>query len=66
MARQKILAAVLLFVAIAISGAVTFGAAATESVTLGYSTFSGAYLPLWIAVEERLGRKYNLDLKAIY
>jgi len=66
MARQKILAAVLLFVAISISGAVTFGAAATESVTLGYSTFSGAYLPLWIAVEERLGRKYNLDLKAIY
>jgi len=41
-------------------------AAALEPVTIGYSTFSGAYLPLWIAVEEHLGRKYGLDLKAIY
>ena len=37
-----------------------------EPITIGYSTFSGAYLPLWIAVEERLGKKYGLDLKAIY
>ena len=37
-----------------------------ESVTVGYSSFSGAYVPLWIAVEERLGRKYGLDLKAVY
>jgi NitT/TauT family transport system substrate-binding protein len=43
-----------------------FAAAALEPVTIGYSTFSGAYLPLWIAVEDRLGRKYGLDLKAIY
>ncbi len=41
-------------------------AAALEPVTVGYSSFSGAYLPLWIAVEERLGRKYGIDLKAIY
>ena len=33
---------------------------------MGYSTFSGAYLPLWLAVEERLASKYGLDLKAIY
>ena len=44
----------------------SFAAAPLEPVTIGYSTFSGAYLPLWIAVEERLGRKYGLDLKAIY
>jgi len=43
-----------------------FAAATLEPVTVGYSTFSGAYLPLWIAVEDRLGRKYGLDLKAIY
>lgn len=43
-----------------------FAAAALEPLTIGYSTFSGAYLPLWIAVEERLGRKYGIDLKAIY
>ena len=41
-------------------------AAALEPVTIGYSTFSGAYLPLWIAIEERLGAKYGLDLRAIY
>jgi ABC-type nitrate/sulfonate/bicarbonate transport system substrate-binding protein len=65
MMGRKLFSAVLLF-AIAISGAESFGAAPLESVTIGYSTFSGAYLPLWIAVEERLGRKYGLDLKAIY
>jgi ABC-type nitrate/sulfonate/bicarbonate transport system substrate-binding protein len=43
-----------------------FAAAPLEPVTIGYSTFSGAYLPLWFAVEERLGSKYGLDLKAIY
>ena len=41
-------------------------AGSLEPVTVGYSTFSGAYLPLWIALEEGLGRKYGLDLKAIY
>ena len=41
-------------------------AAKLESITVGYSTFSGAYLPLWLAVEERLASKYGLDLKAIY
>jgi ABC-type nitrate/sulfonate/bicarbonate transport system substrate-binding protein len=43
-----------------------FAGAKLDTVTIGYSTFSGAYLPLWIAVEERLGAKYGLDLKAIY
>ena len=43
-----------------------FAGAKLDSVTIGYSTFSGAYLPLWLAVEERLGGKYGLDLKAIY
>lgn len=47
-------------------GSVAFAAAPLEPVTVGYSTFAGAYLPLWIAVEERLGRKYGLDMKAIY
>ncbi|HEY7218026.1 MAG TPA: ABC transporter substrate-binding protein [Candidatus Binatia bacterium] len=43
-----------------------YAAAPLEPVTIAYSSFSGAYLPLWIAVEERLGRKHGLDLKAIY
>lgn len=44
----------------------SFAATKLESVTIGYSSFSGAYGPLWIAVEEQLGRKHGLDLKAIY
>src|ERR1041384_5669638 len=43
-----------------------FVAASPEALTVGYSSFAGAYLPLWIAVEEGLGKKYGLDLKAIY
>jgi hypothetical protein len=29
---------------------------------IGFSSFSGFYGPLWLAVEDRLGRKYGLDL----
>src|SRR5262249_29204864 len=42
---------------------VTLGA---DSVTIGFSSFSGFYGPLWIAVEDGLGRKYGLDLSAVY
>jgi hypothetical protein len=38
----------------------------TDTVTIGYSSLSGAYGPLWIAVEEQLGRKHGFELKAIY
>ena len=41
-------------------------APANEALTIGYSSFSGHYVPLWLAVEERLGRKYGVDLKAVY
>ncbi len=44
----------------------TEAAPANEALTIGYSSFSGHYVPLWIAVEDRLGRKYGLDLKAVY
>src|SRR5215510_7379789 len=43
-----------------------FAASQTDSLTVGYSSFAGAYGPLWIAVEEQLGRKHGLELKAIY
>ncbi|HKY07649.1 MAG TPA: ABC transporter substrate-binding protein [Candidatus Binatia bacterium] len=43
-----------------------FGATRLEPVTIGYSNFTGTYAPLWIAVEEHLGAKHGLDLKAIY
>jgi ABC-type nitrate/sulfonate/bicarbonate transport system substrate-binding protein len=45
---------------------VALGAVQLESVTIGFSSFSGFYGPLWLAVEDRLGRKYGLDLKAVY
>jgi len=41
-------------------------AARLEPLTIAYSTFSGAYLPLWVAVEEQLGRKHGLDIKSVY
>jgi ABC-type nitrate/sulfonate/bicarbonate transport system substrate-binding protein len=41
-------------------------AAPAESFTIGYSSFSGHYVPLWIAVEDQLGKKYGLELKAVY
>jgi ABC-type nitrate/sulfonate/bicarbonate transport system substrate-binding protein len=44
----------------------SFSAARLEPLTIGYSNFTGTYAPLWIAVEDHLGAKYGLDLKAIY
>jgi ABC-type nitrate/sulfonate/bicarbonate transport system substrate-binding protein len=45
---------------------VALGAAQLDSVTIGFSSFSGFYGPLWLAVDEGLGRKYRLDLRAVY
>jgi len=41
-------------------------AARLESLTVGYSNVTATYAPLWIAVDENIGTKYGLDLKAIY
>jgi NitT/TauT family transport system substrate-binding protein len=43
-----------------------FAAARLEPLTVGYSNVTATYAPLWIAVEEHIGIKYGLDLKAIY
>lgn len=48
-----------------LTGAV-FGAARLEPLTVGYSNITATYAPLWVAVEEQVGVKYGLDLKAIY
>jgi ABC-type nitrate/sulfonate/bicarbonate transport system substrate-binding protein len=45
---------------------VALGAAQLETITIGFSSFSGFYGPLWLAVEDGLGRKYGLDLRAVY
>jgi ABC-type nitrate/sulfonate/bicarbonate transport system substrate-binding protein len=43
-----------------------FAAARLEPLTVGYSNITATYAPLWIAVEEQIGAKYGIDLKAIY
>jgi NitT/TauT family transport system substrate-binding protein len=37
-----------------------------ENLAVGYSSLAGHHTPMWIAVEERIGRKYGIDLKAVY
>jgi ABC-type nitrate/sulfonate/bicarbonate transport system substrate-binding protein len=44
---------------------VTAGAT-TQRVPIVYSAFSGGYLPLWLAAELGLGKKYGLELDLIY
>src|SRR5687767_8705246 len=63
---NKVVGAICLLLVCLIAGRNSFAAARLERLTIGYSNFTGTYAPLWIAVEERLGAKYGLDLKAIY
>jgi NitT/TauT family transport system substrate-binding protein len=63
---KKILCATCLLFVCLIAGRNSFAAARLEPLTIGYSNFTGTYAPLWIAVEEHLGAKHGLDLKAIY
>src|SRR6185369_1798501 len=41
-------------------------AAQLENLAVGYSSLAGHHTPMWIAVEDRIGRKYGIELKAIY
>lgn len=52
-------------------GWLSFVSAATpalqlENVTVSYSGFSSAFGPIWMTVENQLGKKHGVDLKAIY
>jgi ABC-type nitrate/sulfonate/bicarbonate transport system substrate-binding protein len=49
-----------------VAAAWSLAAVQLESLTVGYASFSGHYVPMWIAVEDALGKKYGLDLKAVY
>jgi NitT/TauT family transport system substrate-binding protein len=65
--RYKILFSGFLFCAELLSLVVlSYAASGAEKVKIGYAAFTGAYAPLWIAVEEGLGRKHGLDFEAIY
>jgi len=41
-------------------------AARLEPLTVGYSNITATYAPLWLAVDEHVGIKHGLELKAIY
>ena len=60
------LLALLLFMQMFLSVSASSAAGETQRLKIIYSSFTGGYAPLWIAVEERLGRKYGLDLEAVY
>ncbi|MSP37684.1 MAG: ABC transporter substrate-binding protein [Deltaproteobacteria bacterium] len=63
---RKCFGSILLFVPVLLVGFDAFGAARLEPLTVGYSNITATYAPLWIVVEEHVGLKYGLDLKAIY
>jgi len=44
----------------------SFAAGEPLKLKIIYSSFTGAYTPLWLAVDDRLGKKYGLDFEAVY
>ena len=44
----------------------SFAAVEPQKLRIVYSSLSGAYTPLWIAVEKGLGRKHGLELESVY
>jgi len=66
MHRCKTIFAGFLILELMLLGGESFAAARLEPLTVGYSNITATYAPLWIAVEEQLGVKHGLDLKAIY
>jgi len=65
-AHRRFFAAIWLLFQGLVFAAAGYAASAPDALTIGYSSFSGHYVPLWIAVDDRLGKKYGLDLKAVY
>jgi ABC-type nitrate/sulfonate/bicarbonate transport system substrate-binding protein len=48
------------------SPSLSFAANDLQRLRITYSSLTAAYTPLWLAVEQNLGRKHGLDLEAIY
>ena len=46
-----------------LSSGQVFGATRLEPLTVGYSNITATYAPLWIAVEERVGRQVRVGLE---
>ena len=45
------------FFACLVSTSFAIAATQLDSITIGYSSFSADYVPLWMAVDDRLGKK---------
>lgn len=65
MTRRKIILEALFCLAL-LPVSTGWAAAPLERLTVAYSNFTGTYAPLWVAVDENLGAKHGLDIKAIY
>ena len=66
MAFKKNMLAVSFLLAWMGCASIAFAAAQLDNVTIGFSSFSGFYGPLWLAVEDGVGKKYGVDLRAVY
>ena len=64
--KAKFLSVVFVIFSFLLPTAAGIAATQLDSVTIGYSSFSGDYVPLWMAVDDRLGKKYGLELNAVY
>ena len=64
--QTKLLAVFLFGYSFLLSTPLGIAATQFDNITVGYSSFSADYVPLWAAVEEHLGRKYGLELNAVY
>jgi ABC-type nitrate/sulfonate/bicarbonate transport system substrate-binding protein len=58
--------AIFIYVGLFATARLSFAAGESLKLKIIYSSFKGAYAPLWLAVEDRLGRKYGLDFEAVY
>jgi ABC-type nitrate/sulfonate/bicarbonate transport system substrate-binding protein len=58
--------AIFIYVGLFTTTHLSFAAGEPLKLKIIYSSFTGAYAPLWLAVEDRLGRKYGLDIEAVY
>jgi ABC-type nitrate/sulfonate/bicarbonate transport system substrate-binding protein len=65
-ADNKFILALCLFFLIIVSASPGHTATKFENLAVGYSSLAGHHTPMWIAVEEQIGKKYGIDLKAIY
>jgi len=66
MTYKLFFACFLVYVGLLASAALSPAAGSPPKVRVAYAAFTGGYAPIWIAAEERLGRKHGLELEVIY